>query len=517
MERFRNLKSALPFLILDWQKCASGFVFFLILTGSLLNISAQEKPTASNGAEMRPSIFTNFWPDSSTKLSATYNVGWWIWSAQTYDQQTCRFWRAFEIPRSAAVTYARIRMTVDNSYRLFLDGREIGKGGNWSSLNEFNVTPLLDSGAHTLAVDCFSDYSAAGMIFGLHIELSNGRVIEILSDKNWRVVPNTEEKWQTRKVADANWPAATVIAPYGEAHWKQTSARIIQAPSLHPIVLAFWQKAWFQITLLCVCSIAVLISVYLMSQLASQSKAQQFLQRERARIARDIHDDVGARLSHLVLLGERAQRAQSPDRETQLQLDQICERTREVLGAIDEVVWTVNSKRDTIRDFETYVCNYAETFLQSAGIRCRSEVETDIPEGAFDLAIRRNLFLAIKEAINNAAKYSGATELFLRIHLQGKELVVIVEDNGKGFDPARANSNRNGLTNMSQRIVELGGQCKIISRPGNGCRVEFKTPLVHSRNASPWWSRLFKNERAKSFEEKAKLRTTIESESLSDA
>ncbi len=153
------------------------------------------------------------------------------------------------------------------------------------------------------------------------------------------------------------------------------------------------------------------------------------------------------------------------------------------------MVWCVNSRRDTVRDFETYVCNYAETFLQSTSIRCRSEVDADIPAVACDLAIRRNLFLAIKEAINNAAKYSGATDLFLRIHLEGNELVAIVEDNGKGFDPAKANHQRNGLTNMSQRIVELGGKCEIVSRPGRGCRIEFRTPLVHSRNSSRWWSR----------------------------
>lgn len=118
-----------------------------------------------------------------------------------------------------------------------------------------------------------------------------------------------------------------------------------------------------------------------------------------------------------------------------------------------------------------------------------SEVDPDIPEVACDLAIRRNLFLAIKEALNNAAKYSGATDLFLRIHLEGNELVAIVEDNGKGFDPAKVNLQRNGLTNMSQRIVELGGQCEIASRPGHGCRIEFRTPLVHSRHSSHWWNR----------------------------
>jgi signal transduction histidine kinase len=188
-----------------------------------------------------------------------------------------------------------------------------------------------------------------------------------------------------------------------------------------------------------------------------------------------------------VLLGERAQRNHASDPQAQAQFSQISEETREVLAAIDEVVWCVNSRRDTVRDFETYVCNYAEAFLQSTSIRCRSEVEADIPEVPCDLAIRRNLFLAIKEALNNAAKYSEATDLFLRIHLDGKELVVVVEDNGKGFEPARVNSQRNGLTNMSQRIVELGGRCVIVSRPGEGCRIEFRTPLVHSSDTSGWW------------------------------
>src|ERR1019366_10115638 len=83
---------------------------------------------------------------------------------------------------------------------------------------------------------------------------------------------------------------------------------------------------------------------------------------------------------------------------------------------MDEVVWAVNARRDTSRDFANYVCKYAQVFLNSTPIRCRLDVEPDLPATVFDLPLRRNLFLAVKEALNNAAKHSEATELFLRIY-----------------------------------------------------------------------------------------------------
>jgi nitrate/nitrite-specific signal transduction histidine kinase len=107
---------------------------------------------------------------------------------------------------------------------------------------------------------------------------------------------------------------------------------------------------------------------------------------------------------------------------------------------------------------------------------------------AFDLPFRRSLLLAVKEAINNAAKHSGATELLLQIRRQGHGLMVAVQDNGRGFDPAQPRDERNGLNNMAQRLAEVGGTCKITSQPGQGCRVEFHIPVIQMRRRS-WWSR----------------------------
>jgi len=99
----------------------------------------------------------------------------------------------------------------------------------------------------------------------------------------------------------------------------------------------------------------------------------------------------------------------------------------------------------------------------------------------FNLPMRRSLLMVIKETLNNAVKHSAATELHLKIQWQGQQLIVVVQDNGKGFDPATIKSQRNGMTNMAQRMAELGGTCLVSSQPGKGCRVEFGIPLKHPR------------------------------------
>jgi signal transduction histidine kinase len=118
--------------------------------------------------------------------------------------------------------------------------------------------------------------------------------------------------------------------------------------------------------------------------------------------------------------------------------------------------------------------------LVDTSIRCRLDVEPEIPAIPFDLPTRRNLFLAVKEALNNAARHSGADELFLRICCGGDKLIVIVEDNGRGFDSGRIYSSGNGMDNMVQRMSETGGVCTIVSQPGAGCVVTFMVKLEHA-------------------------------------
>jgi signal transduction histidine kinase len=410
-------------------------------------------------------------------FEATNHLGQWIWDTNTLDKQTCRFWKSFEIPGGAKIASAILRITVDNGYSLFLDGREIGRGSDWRTVTEYDVTRLLSPGRHSLAVEGFNDRLEAGLIFGLQIRLVDQRTIEVVSDNSWLVVPGTKHNWVARKNAPPDWHPAIVVGSIHHHPWDVWPYGLTTEPALLPIVVSFWQTVWFQLSVLALLLLAIGACVWLWTQLSLQTRSQRLLQSERVRIARDIHDDLGAQLTQLVLLGEVAQREQPEHSPVRTQFNQICALARELSHGMDEVVWAVNSRRDTLRDFANYVCKYAQVFLNPTPIRCRLDVEPELPATMFDLPLRRNLFLAVKEALNNAAKHSEATELFLRIYRAEQKLVVTVEDNGRGFDPAQLGGERNGMTNMTQRMDEISGVCELFSEPGGGCRVVFTVPL----------------------------------------
>ena len=421
------------------------------------------------------------------KFEATNHLGQWIWETNTFDRQTVRFWKTFEVPLKAQVIRATLRITVDNGYTLFLDGEEIGRGSDWKTVTEYDVAKLLPSGGHVMAVEAFNDRLEGGFIFLLRLEFADGQVTEIVSDKSWLVLPGEERGWAAKKLSLAKSHSVRVVGPMNSAPWQVWPIGLATVPPLKPVILHFWQRGWFQLVLFIISASAVLFCLWLLAQLSVQTQAQKVLQVERARIARDIHDDLGAQLTQLLLLGEVAQREHPADSPARGQFTQICAGARELAHALDEIVWAVNSRRDTVRDFTSYVCKYAQIFLNPTGIRCRLDVEAEIPATAFDLPVRRTLFLAVKEALNNAAKYSQADELFLRIFRRGHQLSVVVEDNGRGFDPAQAGGERNGLTNMAQRMAEIGGTCELASQLGTGCRVMFTVPLPHERRR--WFRR----------------------------
>jgi hypothetical protein len=112
--------------------------------------------------------------------SPTNGLGSWIWASNTYDGQICQLWRKFEIPEGSAVTNARLAMTVDNEFMLYLDGRELGRGAEWRELFVFDLAPLLNPGKHVLAVRAYNSFSYAGMIFGMHIKLANGQAVDVI-------------------------------------------------------------------------------------------------------------------------------------------------------------------------------------------------------------------------------------------------------------------------------------------------------------------------------------------------
>ena len=358
-----------------------------------------------------------------------------------------------------------------------------------NSLTEYDLTRRSRPALTQLAIEGFNDALNAGVILGLHVELSNGQKVEVLSDRSWRVVPSDEPKWETRVQPKANWSSARISAFAGRQVWSRPE-KVITSPQLLPLVTRFWQQTWFLLLLLAICAVVLVFSVWLGLQLAVQSRSHRLLKRERDRIARDIHDDLGSGLTQLTLLGELVLRETPHSAETHSRLNTLCGKSRALLSSMDEIVWTVNSRRDTVPDFAAFICEHTQEFLNTTAMRCRLDVADDLPTIPLDLPARRNLLLAVKEAVRNAAQHSDGSEVLLQLRVVDQHLRVVVEDNGKGLPVKNPRDTRNGLLNMAQRLADVGGVCRMVSAPGKGCRIIFTLPLESPKLGRKWLSPL---------------------------
>ena len=214
-------------------------------------------------------------------------------------------------------------------------------------------------------------------------------------------------------------------------------------------------------------------------------RQQHAIERDRARIAKDIHDDIGAGLTQITLLTELARR--DPE-QTGNNLERISDSARTLTKAMDEIVWAVDPQHDTFDGLMDYISAYAEDFLRVAGIRCRMDFPLPLPVMRVDAELRYNLFLALKEALNNIVKHAKATEVWLRLKVEEKAFTLSVEDNGQGLAAAAAAvsgriSSGSGLSNLEKRLATVGGRCEIVSEAGKGTRVQMT--VIIPGGASP--------------------------------
>jgi ligand-binding sensor domain-containing protein/signal transduction histidine kinase len=263
--------------------------------------------------------------------------------------------------------------------------------------------------------------------------------------------------------------------------WTETANPL----SLH-IVPHLWQTAWFQIcgatlALSAVGATALLIGRAKLRRRLERLEMQHATEKERRRIAQDLHDDLGTGISEIMFLSElvRQEQNNSPA-QVPSQLANITQKARQLATAMDEIVWTVNPKNDSLPDLASYLCDYAREFLRAANVGCRIDMTESLPTVPLTAQQRHNLFMAVKEALNNAVKHSGAGEVWLRILWSDAVVVVSVEDDGRGFHPAQAQASEsgNGLANMQARLEAIGGKAEYSSQPGQGTRVRFTLPLV---------------------------------------
>ena len=249
----------------------------------------------------------------------------------------------------------------------------------------------------------------------------------------------------------------------------------------------FWQTRSFLAVASAVLLGAVAAAVYYISTKKLQRQVaafrqQQALEKERARIARDIHDQIGANLTQLALLGEMVEADKDSPQEAASHARQISQSARETTRALDEIVWTVNPSNDTVDGLVNYICKHAQDYLAVAGLRYRLDVPSQLPRTPISPEARHNVFLAAKEAVTNIVKHARASEASIHLRLEAQSFTLEIQDNGRGPGGLneKAAESRNGLRNMRKRMEDIGGRFSIGPAPQGGTRVALTVPLANN-------------------------------------
>jgi signal transduction histidine kinase len=203
------------------------------------------------------------------------------------------------------------------------------------------------------------------------------------------------------------------------------------------------------------------------------------LEKERARIARDIHDDVGSSLTRIAWLSQMAEKDKHEPEKIESHTRKIAACARQMIQALDEIVWAVNPGNDSLRSLAQYISHHAHECLGESAVGFRLKIPDDLPDVWLSSEVRHGLFLAVKEALNNALKHAAATEIVIALGVERSILTIQIEDNGRGFDLAAQSSDRrgNGLDNIRRRIEDLAGAFHWESVASSGTKLAMTVKL----------------------------------------
>jgi len=257
-----------------------------------------------------------------------------------------------------------------------------------------------------------------------------------------------------------------VLASNNDGIWNETGA------SLDFVFLPhYWQTWWFK------AAVPLLFLLLFWAWYRFRLAQLKQIERLRIQIASDLHDDVGSRLTKVAMVTEFVDRETSSSDRSKPHIQAIARTTREVIQSMDEIVWTINPKNDTLDNLANYIFQYTQEYFQNTSVRCRIDVPARLPDHALSTEERHNLFMAVKEALNNVLKHAQADEVRIGLTVQESKMTIRIIDNGKGFEVAKVNGSGNGLENMRARLGRVGGKLMVESQPGKGTRVEMEAPI----------------------------------------
>ena len=237
------------------------------------------------------------------------------------------------------------------------------------------------------------------------------------------------------------------------------------------------KKARNYILLIMAIVVGSLVVLIIQRNRIAQVKKQQALEQERMRISRDLHDDLGSGLTGILMMSDQLQSG-AANETVHVNIEKIKNSSRQMVDQMGELVWAMNAKNDTLQNLIGYLNTYARDYFENSPITQTVEVPENIPDVTMSGMTRRNIFLVLKESMNNIAKHAEATAISLKIEASANQMMIVITDNGKGFTPGETRRFGNGLKNMQSRMNDIKGSYSIESSAGKGTRTSIRCPLT---------------------------------------
>ncbi|MCW1924002.1 histidine kinase [Luteolibacter arcticus] len=267
-----------------------------------------------------------------------------------------------------------------------------------------------------------------------------------------------------------------VMATNGDLSWRSATATVPLE-----VVPAWWETWWARMLGLASGTTLLILAVRYWSHQRLQARlleleATRRVDLERSRIARDLHDGLGASFTQIGMMAEELAEDVSEPEEMKSYSVRLASRVRGIARDLDAAVWTVSPQNDTLAALSSYICQYAIEYFRDSPLRCRVHVAPDIPGQPLSPDARHHLFLTAKEIMNNALKHSGASHLDLDIRVEDGCYRLGFRDDGHGLPEDAETSGRHGLHNIRERVMELGGSVEIQSS-SQGTSITVIVPL----------------------------------------
>jgi len=343
--------------------------------------------------------------------------------------------------------------------RVLIDGRPAGLGGLRLSTSQRRLAFYFSSPSFAAPEKVRLRYRLTGF------------------DNSWNEAVSDQEVNYTDLPAGRFVLEVSASDPYGI--WRGG----IGASLPFAVIPLWWETWWARLLALAVFAggiawLARYASHRLLKRRLRQIEQEHALEKERARIARDLHDELGGSLTQIGLLADRLRR-RSPKSELESGLGQLARHTRQLAGELESIIWTVNPRNDSLDRLASFVRQFALRFFQDTSVACTVLGVEEIPAQGISPEVQHHLLTATKEALNNVLKHAQADSVVVELRYSPGFFTTVIRDDGIGFNvEAAENNERNGLTNLRGRIAEIGGTLELHSSPVRGTEVSWRVPLA---------------------------------------